>query len=154
MVKIFATEERTLRVRAPVSEVRDFFLDPDRLREVSVDVESFERLDDRRARWVLTEKVEKGVRFQADYTVQYDGEHEGQVAWRTTGGNMGVEGVATLESVEPDGTQIHYRETVSPDLPITKLTALLFKPIVAGELRKDINQFLDRVSDRLGGAPT
>lgn len=152
MVKISATEERTLRVRAPVSEVRDFFLDPDKLREVSADVETFERIDPRRARWILTEKVEKGVRFQADYTVEYDSKSDDRVAWRTTEGNMGVEGEAILRRVEPQGTEIRYRETVSPDLPITRLTALLFKPIVANELRKDINHFLDRVVERLGGS--
>ncbi|MCA9708561.1 MAG: hypothetical protein KDK70_22115 [Myxococcales bacterium] len=153
MVKIYATEERTLRVRAPVSEVHAFFLDPQRVREVSADVESFERLDEHRARWVLTEKVEKGVRFHADYTVEYQSEHEGHVAWRSTSGNMDVDGEVKLSSVGPQCTEICYRETVGPDLPITKLTAILFKPIVARELRQDIVRFLDRVIARLGGAP-
>lgn len=154
MVKIFATEERTLRVRAPVSEVHDFFLDPQRLKEVTADVESFERIDERRARWVLVEKVEKGVRFHADYIVEYEGVGEDGVAWRSTSGNMDVDGEVKLRRVEPEGTEIHYRETVGPDLPITRLTAVLFKPIVARELRQDIGKFLDRVIDRLGGTPS
>lgn len=153
MVKIFATEERTMRVRAPISEVHAFFRDPAMIRELSADVESFERIDEHRARWLLTEKVEKGVRFQADYTVEYRNEADARVVWCTTAGNMDVKGEVELRAIEPQCTEIFYRETVGPDLPITKLTALLFKPIVARELRQDIRHFLDRVRERFGAAP-
>lgn len=142
-----------MRVRAPVSTVYEFFRDPASVRELSADVESFERIDQDRARWVLTEKVEKGVRFHADYTVEYRGEAEQRVVWCTTAGNMDIDGEVTLRAIEPQCTEILYRETVGPDLPITKLTALLFKPIVARELRQDIRHFLDRVRDHFGGAP-
>jgi uncharacterized membrane protein len=152
MVKIFATEERTMRVRAPLSEVYAFFRDPAMIRELSADVESFERIDEHCARWVLTEKVEKGVRFRADYTVEYRSEAEERVVWCTTTGNMDVDGEVELRALEPQCTEIFYRETVGPDLPITKLTALLFKSIVARELRQDIRHFLDRVRDRFGAA--
>ncbi len=153
MVKIFATEERTMRVHAPLATVHAFFSDPAMIRELSADVESFERIDEHRARWVLTEKVEKGVRFHADYTVEYRAEAQERVVWTSTEGNMDVEGEVTLRSIEPQCTEILYRETVGPDLPITKLTALLFKPIVARELRLDIRHFLDRVLERFGAAP-
>jgi uncharacterized membrane protein len=150
MVKIFATEERTMQVRTPISQVYTFFSDPALIRELSADVESFERIDESHARWVLTEKVEKGVRFHADYTVEYRNEAEQRVVWNTIAGNMDVSGEVTLRAIESQSTELFYRETVGPDLPITKLTALLFKPIVAHALRQDIRHFLDRVCARFG----
>lgn len=153
MVKIPATEERTLMVKAPAAEVRDFFCNPALLREVTADVESFERVDPQRARWILTEKVEKGVRFRADYTVEYESKGPDSVVWRSVDGNMDVAGEVRLQAIDAGRTEIHYRETVAPDLPITRLTAMLFKPIVARELRQDIGKFLERVVARWGGPP-
>lgn len=153
MVKIPATEERTLLVLAPAAEVRAFFCDPALLREVTADVESFERIGAQRARWILTEKVEKGVRFRADYTVEYESKGPDSVAWRSVEGNMDIDGEVKLQEIDAGRTEIHYRETVAPDLPITKLTAMLFKPIVARELRQDIGKFLERVVARWGAPP-
>lgn len=148
MTMISATEERTLTVRAPVSEVHAFFCDPALLREVTADVESFEQIDKQRARFVLVEKVEKGVHFRADYTVEYESQGQDRVTWRSVAGNMTVEGEVKLRAIDSASTEIQYRETVAPDLPITKLTAMLFKPIVARELRQDIAKFLERVTAR------
>ena len=152
MTKIAATEERTLTVPAPIQEVYRFFSDPVLLREATVDVERFERIDEHRARWVLTEKVEKGVRFLADYTVEYQGNGSDRVSWRSVAGNLDVTGEAELRPLPVGGTEIHYRETVAPDLPIASLMAKLFKPIVARELRQDIGRFLTRVAQRLGAS--
>ena len=140
-------------VKAPAAEVRDFFCNPALLREVTADVESFERVDPQRARWILTEKVEKGVRFRADYTVEYESKGPDSVVWRSVDGNMDVAGEVRLQAIDAGRTEIHYRETVAPDLPITRLTAMLFKPIVARELRQDIGKFLERVVARWGGPP-
>jgi len=151
MVKIAATQDLKVAVRAPVADVFGFFSDPSQIREMSVDVASFELKSPMVARFLLTEKVEKGVRFQADYTVEYSPYAPDRVAWRSVAGNMDVEGEVRLRAVDAGNTEIHYRETVAPDLPITRLTAMLFKPIVARELRQDISKFLDRVVGRLNG---
>lgn len=152
MTKIAATEERTLTVRAPLQEVYQFFSDPGLLKEVTADVERFERLGDNKARWTLTEKVEKGVRYLADYTVQYSPDGGNRVTWQTIEGNLETTGEVVLRSIDGSTTEIRYRETVAPDLPISSLTAKLFKPIVAREVRKDIGKFLDRVELRFNGA--
>ncbi|HZN92573.1 MAG TPA: hypothetical protein VFB81_07700 [Myxococcales bacterium] len=150
MPKIAATEERTLRVRAPLKDVYQFFRDPGLLKEETADVERFERLEGDRAHWLLVEKVEKGLRYQASYTVEYHGNGSDHVTWRTTEGNLDSEGEVFLRQVDASSTEIKYRETVAPDLPITNLTAKIFKPIVAREVRKDIGKFLDRVEQRFG----
>ncbi len=152
MTKIAATEERTLTVRAPLQDVYQFFSDPGLLKEVTADVERFERLEGNKARWILIEKVEKGVRYLADYTVQYNPEGGNRVTWRTIEGNLETDGEVVLRSIDGSSTEIRYRETVAPDLPISNLTAKLFKPIVAREVRKDIGKFLDRVELRFGRA--
>lgn len=150
MVKIAATEERSFTVQAPLGEVRDFFCNPVLLRDITADVESFEHVEPRRARWILVEKVEKGVRFRADYTVEYDTPGPDQVVWRSVAGNMDVDGEVKLREIDSEHTEIHYRETIAPDLPITRITAVLFKPIVARELRQDISGFIERVAARWG----
>ncbi len=151
MTAISATEERTLTVRAPTVEVHDFFCNPTLLSELTADLESFEQKDKQCARFVLTEKVEKGVRFRADYTVAYESKGSDRVVWRSIAGNMEVDGEVKLRPIDSNHTEIYYRETVAPDLPVSKLTAMLFKPIVARELRQDIGKFLDRVTARWGG---
>jgi uncharacterized membrane protein len=154
MTKIAATEERTLTVRSSLEDVYRFFADPALLKEETADVDRFDRLDGNRARWVLTEKVEKGVRYQADYTVEYDCNGKDQVSWRTIQGNLDTEGQVLLRTVGDAVTEIRYREALAPDLPITNLMAKIFKPIVAREVRKDIGKFLDRVQRRFDRVAT
>jgi uncharacterized membrane protein len=150
MTKIAATEERTMMVRAPLAEDYQCFSDPALLREETADVDRFERLGVNKARWILTEKVEKGLRYQADYTVEYLCNGADRVAWRTVEGNLDTDGEVVLRAVSDGTTEIRYREMVAPDLPITSLMAKLFKPIVAREVRKDIGKFIDRVERRFG----
>ena len=156
MAKIKATEERTLSVAAAMADVYQFFASPARIRELTPDVEQFEMADEHTAHWVFVEKVEKGVRYGPEYTAVYTGNGTDKVEWCSQGeGNMEVDGVVTLRELGPGQTEFHYRETVIPDLPISKLTAIIFKPIVARELRQDIGKFLDRVVEHFGGkAPT
>jgi uncharacterized membrane protein len=153
MAKIPATEERTFNVRAPLPDVYRFFSDPGLLREETGDVARFERLPGdqaNRAHWVLVEKVEKGIRYTADYTVEYQGNGADRVTWRTVEGNLDTEGEVLLRPLADGLTEIRFREVLAPDLPITNLMAKLFKPIVAREVRKDIGRFLERVERRFG----
>ena len=67
---------------------------------------------------------------------------------------MGNDGDVWIKPL-PDGrSEIHYRESVEPDLPITPLMARLIKPLVARELRREIVHFLDRVRDHLSNSNT
>lgn len=150
MTKIKATEKRTLAVAAPITDVYNFFLDPMKISKLTADLEKFELLDPHRARWMLVEKVEKGVRYAADYTVEYSGNGQDEVTWQSVEGNMDIDGKIALRSLENGHTELDYQETVAPDLPITRLTAIIFKPIVARELRQDISGFLDRVTEHFG----
>ncbi|QRN98868.1 hypothetical protein JRI60_07510 [Archangium violaceum] len=152
MTKIVATEERTLRVRSPLKDVYQFFNDPGLIKEETADVERFELLEGNRAHWILTEKVEKGIRYLADYTVEYHGNGTDHVTWRTIDGNLDTQGEVILRQLDAPNTEIRFREMLAPDLPITNLMAKLFKPIVAREVRKDIGKFLDRVEHRFGRA--
>jgi uncharacterized membrane protein len=150
MTKIAAVEERTLRVTSPLKDVYKFFIDPELIKEETADVHGFERVDGSTARFVLVEKVEKGIRYQADYTVEYKGNGSDEITWRTIRGNLEATGTVRMQKVTESITEIQYRESVAPDLPITQLMAMLFKPIVAREVRKDIGKFLDRVEARFG----
>lgn len=152
MTKIAATVERTLRVKGPMEAVYRFFADPGQLREAIVDVERFSRLERNQARWVLTEKAEKGIRYTADYTVEYTGNGNDRVTWQSVAGNLDTQGEVVLRQTGEAETEIQFRNTIAPDLPIGSLLAAVFKPIVAREVRQDIGKFLDRVEVRFGRA--
>ena len=148
MAKIAATEEQVFRVPASPEQVYAFFTAPDKLRDATPGVERCEPLADGRVRWVLEEKVDKGIRFQADYVVAYDGNGTDHVRCRFVEGNMVNDWDAWIKAT-PGGTEVRYRETVAPELPITPVLALLIKPLVARELRSGVSRFLDRVREVL-----
>jgi uncharacterized membrane protein len=147
MVRIAATEERTLTVPANPATVYDVFSRPEMLGQVMASVESCQPLPGNTVRWVLKEKADKGIRFKADYTVAYEGDGSGHLRWRSVEGNMRNDGDVWLRPIEGGGTEIRYRESVEPELPITPLLARLITPMVARELRGEINEFLDRVRE-------
>ena len=53
-------------------------------------VERCELLPGNRVRWVLQEKVDKGIRFKADYIVTYEGDGSEHVSWRSLRGTWGT----------------------------------------------------------------
>jgi uncharacterized membrane protein len=148
MVRIAATEERVLTVPASPEAVHAFFSRPESLGEVMASVARCERLPGNHVRWVLEEKVDKGIRFQADYIVAYHGESPEHVYWRSVEGNMRNDGDVWIRPLPDGGTEIRYRESVEPELPITPLLARLIKPILDRELRGEIGGFLERLSER------
>ena len=79
----------------------------------------------------------------------YDGDGAEHVSWRSVEGNMRNDGDVWIKSLPGGGSEIRYRESVEPELPITPLMARLIKPLVARELRREIIQFLERVRDHL-----
>ncbi len=145
MVRIAATEERVLNVPASPETVYAFFSRPEALSEAMGSVERCERLEGNRVRWLLEEKVDKGIRFRADYIVTFEGDGAEHVCWRSVEGNMRNDGDVWIKPLPGGGTEIHYRESVEPELPITPLMARLITPLVARELRGEINAFLERV---------
>jgi uncharacterized membrane protein len=149
MVRIAATEERVFTVEAGPETVYDFFSQAEKLSRVMASVERCERLPGNRVRWVLQEKVDKGIRFKADYIVTHEGDGSEHVSWRSLEGNMRNDGDVWMRPLASGGTEIRYRESVEPELPITPLMARLITPLVARELRQEINGFLDKVRDHL-----
>jgi len=148
MTKIAAIEEQVFEVAASPDEAYAFFSQLETLREATEGVECCEVLPGGRVHWVLEEKIGKGIRFQPDYIVAYDGNGTDHVCCRTVAGNMGNDWDVWIKPV-PRGSEIRYRETVEADLPITALLACLIRPLVVRELRGDVNRFLDRARERL-----
>ena len=149
MAKIEATEDRVLTVAAGPQEAYAFFSQPHQLRRAVDGVERCDVLEGGRVRWVLAERREQGICFQPDYTVIFDGDGDGYVTWRFVEGNMRDDGEVWIRPLPGGGSEIRYRQTVEPDLPITPVTALLLKPLVARELRKDVLRFLERAQQCL-----
>lgn len=150
MAWIEGTEDRKFEVDAPLDEVVDFFGDPAKFKECLTEVESAEEVDEKVWRWVLEEKSEKGITYQADYVVEYRQTSDTRVEWDTREGNMRSEGFMEAKDSGGGRTEVHYKETIATDLPIPRLMAKVFSPIVSREIRKGVGDYLDCAQKRLG----
>lgn len=148
MAKIATTEERTRIISGSLEDLYRFFCDPALIREETADVARFEPLGEGRGHFVLVERGGMGGRFQADYTIEYTGNRSDCVTWRTLGGNLDTTGEILLRRIDDRSIEVRYRETLALDLPIWSFVARLLKPLVARELRSDIDRFLGRVAQR------
>ena len=149
MAKISASEDRVVQVNASPEKAYAFFADPEQLGQAFEDLERCQPLGDGKVRWVFEEKNDQGIRFQPDYVVAYDGDGVSRITWTFVEGNMENNGEVHIKPLENGGSEIRYRETILPDLPITPIMAQLLKPLVAKELRKDLGRFLDRAQEVL-----
>jgi carbon monoxide dehydrogenase subunit G len=148
VTRIVATLEQTFQVGASPQKAYTFFSMLEKLRAATPGVERCEVFPEGRVHWVLEARVDKGIRFQPDFVVAYEGNGVDHVRCRFIEGNMADDWEAWIKP-SPGGSEILYRETVAPDLPITAALALLIKPLIAKELRKDVTRFLDRVREEL-----
>ncbi len=144
MPKIPATESQTFEVKAPMETVYATFADPEIVKENFVGLERAEMKGNGEVRWILEEKVDKGIRFRGDYTVRYEGNGKDRIRWHTLAGNIDSEAEVALTEI-PSGVRVRYRETIAPDLPIPRLMAKIFRPIVAREVRKDLVKYVENV---------
>src|SRR5690554_7146878 len=149
MAWIEGSATKTLIVDAPKDEVAEVLASPSHLKECMGDLERFEVVDDTTYRWVLKPIGAKGITFQGDYTVRYERDGD-TVRWESQeGGTMKTRGSARLRELGAGRTEVTYEETLSSDLPIPKLGAKMFRPIVAREIVKGVESFLDGVKSYL-----
>ncbi len=144
MARIEATQTALFEVPASLEEAYSAFAEPEIVKSSIIGLDRYEILDNGDARWILKEKAEKGLRFRGDYTVRYGGNGADKVNWYTVAGNIDTRGEVVLTRLS-SGVRIDYRETLAPDLPIPRLMAKVFKPIVAREVRKDIDAYIENV---------
>ena len=149
MAWIEGTEEQTFAVNSSYQDVVDFFSDPATFKECLSQIETAEEVESMVWRWVLEEKAEKGITYQADYTVAYEKVDDGHFKWTTREGNMRSEGFTKFKELGDGRTEVHYKETIATDLPIPRLMAKVFSPIVSREIRKGVGSFLDCARRRL-----
>jgi carbon monoxide dehydrogenase subunit G len=148
MAWIEGTEKQTFVIKAPYETVVDFFADPAKFRVCMDQLEKAEEIETHVWRWTLQEKSEKGITFQGVYTVGYERQGD-KVVWKPAAeGTMTSHGVATFKQV-PAGTEVTYEETIATDLPVPKLAAKVFGPIVAREIRKGVGSYLEGVKRHL-----
>lgn len=140
MAWIPGTHEETLTIDADYETVRDFFCDPATFQAAFTQLKSAEEIEPDVWRWVLEEKVEKGIKFKADYTVRYERD-DNVLTWETIDGNMRSSGRA--EVLERDGgAEVRYSETIETELPVPRLMVKVFKPIVQREVDKGVADYL------------
>lgn len=143
MAWIEGSMSRTFTVRAPYDAVVEYFCNPEQFQRAFAQLERAEQIDETTWRWVLQEKNEKGIRFQADYQVRYAREEAG-CSWKEIAGNMRTTGKVTCRDLGSGRTEVAYSETLAPDLPIPGLAAKLFGSIVGREVSGGIADFLER----------
>ena len=144
MAWIDGTHEETFVVDAPADEVADFFCDPARFQEAFGEMESGEEIEDGVWHWTLKEKNEKGISFKGEYTVEYQRDAM-TVTWTTrSGGNMTSEGRTEVTDLGGGQAEVKYLEKIATDLPIPKLAAKMFRPIVSKNIANGVGDFLTR----------
>lgn len=143
------TEKQSLVIDAPMAAVVSFFADPAQLRVCLTQVELAEEIEPNVWKWTLREKNEKGLKFQGIYTVRYTRQSDSKVVWETVDAQtMRAEGSVVCRALG-NKTEIDYEETIATDLPIPKLAAKVFRPIVAREIRKDVGSYLELAKKHL-----
>ncbi|MEZ4462578.1 MAG: hypothetical protein R3E66_23200 [bacterium] len=141
MAWVEGTEEQRFTVKAALEDAVAYFGSPARFCEAFTQLDAKEQLSDDTWRWTLVEKAEKGITYQASYVVRY-ATTGNTVTWETLEGNMKSTGVVVC-APSGSGTAVHYKETLACDLPIPRLAAKIFQPIVAREIRSGVGEFLD-----------
>lgn len=141
---IEGSHQRTFTVNIALDEAADFMADPARLKRALVSLDRAERVDEQTYRWILKEIGAKNITFQGDYTVRYERQGN-RVAWESVKdtGNMRTKGTAEFVELGEGKTQITYEETMASDLPVPRLAAKVFRPIVAREVTRGIDEFID-----------
>lgn len=143
MAWIEAKHERTLEVDAPLDEVAEFFSDPSQIRHCMGDLDVGEEIDEQTWRWNMKEIGARNITFKGVHQVRYERDGD-QVRWKSEGeGNMRTEGVARFSALDGESTRVEYEETMASDLPIPRLAAKVFRPIVAREVRRGIDEYLN-----------
>ena len=122
MAYIDAAEEQTFVVTANMEDVYRTFADPEVIQRHIHDLES--------------------------WSLDAQGNGTDHVTWNTVTGNIKTKGEARLTRLDV-GVRVDYREEMAPDLPIPRLLATVFKPIVAREVRKGILDYLDSIKRSL-----
>ena len=144
MAKISATEQCVFRVDADAERAYEFFSQPQLFRVAMHGVLRCEEQGNNDYRWLLEKQSDQGVQFQPDYVVNYVCDGSQSVRWSTRDGNLRNEGEIKVVSRAEGGSDIHYCETIEPDLPITPLLMKLVKPLVKRELCKGLKDFVER----------
>ncbi len=140
--------ERSFVVEAPHEDVVEFFCEPAQFKDAFSQMETAEEVEPGTWSWTLREKSEKGITFQGKYTVKYERDGD-TVAWETLEGNTNSKGTTSFTDLGRGQTEVHYAEVLRVDLPIPKLMAKVFKPIVSREVSGGIGEFLDRAKEIL-----
>lgn len=149
MAWIEASHQRKIEVDRPADEVAAFLSTPSQLRHCMGELERGEEVDEQTWRWIMKEIGARNITFQGDYTVRYQRDGD-VVTWKTEGeGNMRTEGRAKVRDLGGGRSEVNYEETLASDLPIPRLAAKVFGPIVAREVRKGIDGLLDNVQEYL-----
>ena len=144
MVKVAVTEECVFQVNVEARRAYEFFSKPQLFRQAMDGVLRCEELEADQVHWLLEAQADQGIRFQPDYSVNYVCDGSQSVRWEPRGGNLRNEGQIRIVPRDTGGCEIHYCETVEPDLPISPLLMKLVKPLIIRELRRGLRRFVER----------
>lgn len=151
MAWIDGEEERIFYLDQPEEKVVAFFCDPNRFVEAFTTLENGEEIEPLVWDYTLDTISVGGISFQGKYVVEYECEGS-TIRWSSRDGeNMKSTGKTVVSKVG-SRVQVEYMEKISTDLPIPRLAAKLFRPIVAHEVKKGINVFLDEAIALLEGS--
>lgn len=131
----------TTDIAVPAERALEWFSNPDIARPALGQLASLDKVGDSTWRYVLTERNEKGIRFQPDYTVTYKVNGD-LITWTTKDGcNLITTGSAKVTG-SGDSCTVEYHEKIKTEIPVPRLLAGFVRGLVSKEVSSGIAAYV------------
>jgi len=136
-------------INAPLPAVFAFLADVHNIIACSSDVERYEVIDSRTAKWMLKTQEQFGLTFTPEYTLSYDFIPNNSIAWRTLDGNVALAAQVILSTLDDGRTSVTVKEEVRFPLDLSSTMAKVVSTFARITTRNETVQWLKRAADRL-----
>lgn len=149
MPKFSGEYEESFVVDAPIDVAKNHFCNPETIAKYHGDVERWQKVDENTIHYKMIPKSEKGVTFNGEYTVKYEG--SGDVfKWQSVGsGNIWARGAFHFTDEGGKRTKITFKQQMECEMQVNRFLATVIKGIVSREIANGAKAYLRRMQDSL-----
>ena len=148
MAKFPTESERSVTVKAPITQVYGYLWDVVGSSECIPGIDTCKRVGRDTYRFVYQERSTGPVSMIVQYTARYQGNGTDTITFEGTGAdgdNTDVSGSIRLQEAGPGVTKIILRQTLAPDTPVPRLLQSFLKSFVEKEAADAVKQYLANI---------